>query len=294
MNFILILFFIFVTLTFPRIRCAIFHPLSTTFYIVSDVYKYFRYRRWNEYRDYGKLDVISGLFGAGKTLILTKIVRQIYKKYNGRKVFDFKDKKWKTQHIYVISNVKFTDIPFLELKTMSDMLKFCDERYQDGVSVFIFCIDEMSTQLNSRDYKNNFSTELLNMLLTCRHYRFKILGTSQRFNHVDALVRQVTTFNLDVSKLWRIVLINYFDAWTVENVSDVTKLKPVRRKCLFIKNSDFAAYDTLAVVENFKTNVLKGNILSDSEILDFQRSISTSNILDNRVLKRSVRKHINT
>lgn len=32
----------------------------------------------------------------------------------------------------------------------------------------------------------------------------------------------------------------------------------------------------------------------DSEILDFQRSISTSNILDNRVLKRSVRRHLNT
>lgn len=275
----------------PWFRCAVLHPLSTIRYLITDVYKYIRYRRWREYRKIGTLSILTGLFGKGKTLMLTKMVRGIYKKYNGRKVYDFKEKKWKIQYINIVSNVQLNDIPYIELKNLSDMMMYADDRYSDGVSVWIFCVDEMSTQVNSREYKTNFSTELLNVLLTCRHYRFKILGTAQRFNHVDALVRQVTQVASECNKMWRLCTVYHYNAWTLENTSDITKIKPVSRQCYFIKDKDFKAYDTTATVKNFKDNVREGNILTDSEIMQYQLAQSENyNALH---LKKRFRKKLN-
>lgn len=277
---------------FPRIRCVFLHPFTTIKYLLIDSFKYLKYKRWNEYKNYGTLTIISGLFGKGKTLMLTKFVRSIYKKYNNKLVYDFNAKKWKTQHIHIVSNVSINDVPYIKLTNLSDMLMYADDKYSDGVSVWIFCIDEMSTQINSREYKTNFSTELLNVLLTCRHYRFKIYGTAQRFNHVDALVRQVTQVNCECDKVWRLCCVYDFDAWTVENTSDLTKIKPKRKHCYFITDSDYNAYDTVAVVENFKDNVRNGNILTDSEIMQFMNSQndSTTSLLN---LKRRYRKKLN-
>jgi hypothetical protein len=267
------------------------NPFNTIFYLFKDIFKYIRYKRWREYKNYGTLTILTGLFGKGKTLMLTKIVRQIYKRYNNRKVYDFKDKCWKMQHIYIVSNVKLNEIPYIELHNLNDMIIYSDPQYNDGVSVWIFCVDEMSTQINSREYKTNFSTELLNILLTCRHYRFKIIGTSQRFNHVDALVRQVTQTSSECDKIWRLCKVIEYDAWTIENTSDLTKVKPRNTKCYFIKDSDYLAYDTSAVVNNFKDNVKNGNILSDAEILQYQQAIADT--VSPLSLKRRYRKKLN-
>ena len=268
-----IIFFIGIILAFiflPAFRCVCLHPFSTLYYAVKDIYKYFRYRRYNEYRRFGTLTIFTGLFGKGKTLVLTYLVRRIYKKYNNKKVYDFNDKKWKIQHINVVSNVVMTDIPYIPLYSLNDMLDFAQDKWNDGVSVWLFVIDEMSTQINSREYKTNFTTELLNILLTCRHYRFQILGTAQRFNHVDALVRQVTQSTSECDKIWRLARVYQYDAWTVENTADLTKIKPKHKMCYFIKDKDYNAYDTRAVVENFKDNVKNGKILTDKEILEYQ------------------------
>lgn len=268
MKIMFLMFFVFLCVVSPRLRCIVRHPILTIYYMTKDIYKYIRYKRWREYRGYGTLTIYTGLFGHGKTLILTKMARSIYKKYNNKKVYDFNEKKWKTQKIHIVSNVKLNDIEYIHLNSLTEMLTYADDKFNDGVSAWIFCIDEMSTQINSREYKDNFTTELLNVLLTCRHYRFEILGTAQRFNHVDALVRQVTTSADECSKIWRLVNVAKYDAWTVENTADITKIKPKRTKCMFIKDKDFNAYDTKAVVENFKDNVKRGNILTDKEILE--------------------------
>ena len=268
MKILIIVFLVVIFFMFPKFRCIVFHPILTIEYCIKDIYKYLRYCRWREYRQYGTLTIYTGLFGHGKTLMLTKIARKIYKKYNNKKVYDFKDNKWKVQRIHIVSNVKLNDVEYIHLNALDDMLVYADDRFNDGVSVWIFMVDEMSTQINSRSYKENFTTELLNILLTCRHYRFQILGTAQRFNHVDALVRQVTSTADECNKLWRLVTVSVFDAWTVENTADITKIKPRRTKCYFIEDSDFLAYDTTAVVENFKDNVKRGNILTDREVLE--------------------------
>ena len=83
----------------PFLRCLVLHPFSTVYYIIKDTYIYIKYRRWREYKKYGTLSIFNGLFGKGKTLSSTYFARKIYKKYNGKKVYDFKDKCWKIQHI---------------------------------------------------------------------------------------------------------------------------------------------------------------------------------------------------
>ena len=255
MKIIFIGAFIIIFIFSDRFRCVVMHPFLSIRYVLSDIYKYIRYCRWREYRGYGTLTIYTGLFGHGKTLIMSKTARSIYKRYNNRLVFDFKSKCWKRQYINIVSNVQLNDINYIPLNSLNEMLTYADDKHNDGVSVWLFLVDEMSTQVNSREYKENFTTELLNILLTCRHYRFEIMGTSQRFNHVDALVRQVTSTAVECSKVWRLVEVYSYDAWTVENTADVTKIKPKRHRCIFIQDSDFDAYDTTAVVENFKENV---------------------------------------
>lgn len=290
MKIIVIFIIVILLILSPRFRCIFTHPISTLYYILKDTYKYLRFKRWREYKKYGTLCIFTGLFGRGKTLMLTKSARRIYKKYNNKKVFDFKDNKWKTQHIYVVSNVHIEDIPYIELKNLSDMMMYADEKYCDNVSCWLFLVDEMSTQVNSREYKSNFSTELLNVLLTCRHYRFQILGSAQRFNHVDALVRQVTQNANECDKIWRLCNVYIYNAWTIENTSDITKIKPLRRKCFFIYDKDYNSYDTVATVNNFKDNVKNGNILTDEEIMQYQSNCE--DVTTPLHLKRRFRKKI--
>lgn len=288
MTLLVIFIFVLLLIFSVRFRCVVMHPHLTVYYAVKDTYKYIRYREWRKYKKYGKLTIYTGLFGRGKTLTLSKKVRNIYKKYNNKKVYDFKDKKWKYQHINVVSNIILKDINYIELTSMQDMLLFSEDRWNNGVDIWLFVIDEMSTQLNSREYKNNFTTELLNILLTCRHYRFEIIGSSQRFNHVDALVRQVTSTADECYKIWRTCTIDVYNAWTIENTTDVSKIKPVSRTCYFITDKDYESYDTSAVVNNFKDNVIKGNVLTDKEILEYQQLQSDSST--DIYLKRRKRK----
>lgn len=282
-GFVLIMAFV----TIPYFRCIVLHPFHVLFYAIKDIYKYVHYCRWREYRGYGTLSIFNGLFGKGKTLSSTIFGRKIYKRYNGKKVYDFKEKKWKTQYIKLVSNVAILDCPYMKLNSLNDITKLTE--HNDGVSVWVVCVDEMSTQVNSREYKTNFSTDLLNVLLTCRHYRMQMIGSAQRFAHVDALVRQVTANAIECKKLWRLLQWDIYDAWTVENTTDITKIKPRKRKCIFVTDKDFNAYDTVACVESFKKNVLEGKHLTDKEIMDFQTNAENELSLN---MKRKYRKKI--
>ena len=293
MKLVLLFIFVMLFIVSPFVRCIVFHPVSTVFYIIKDLYKYIRYRRWNEYRKFGTLTVFNGLFGKGKTLSSTYFGRKIYKKWNNRKIYDFTDKKWKKQKITLVSNVELKDVPYVPLNSLTDIIHLSEYKdCEDVFTIWVVLVDEMSTQINSRDYKTNFSTELLNVMLTCRHYRMQMIGSAQRFNHVDALVRQITSEAIECKKLWRVVMLDYFDAWTIENTSDISKVKPKRRKAFFVKDKDFKAYDTIAVVENFKDNVKAGKILTDKEVLECQGLSDESD--NNRLYyRRKYRKKLN-
>lgn len=130
--------------------------------------------------------------------------------------------------------------------------------------------DEFSVQLNSRNFKANINPLFLNTILTCRHHHISLYYTAQRFSHVDALLRQVTSYVVSCNKIWRWQLSNIYDAWEMENASSASLLTPLSRTGFFVFNSDYTAYDTLACVGNLKKSFDENDMLSEDEILSLQ------------------------
>ena len=271
-------------------RCMVFHPFNTIYFAFKDLYKYVRYKKWRNCSDYGKIICATALFGGGKTLTSTVYVRYLYKHYNGLKVFNPRLKKWVLQRIVIHSNVHLNDIDYVPLNSTQDMLnvtkRFNDDNFMD---VHIFLIDEASTQFNSRKFKDNFNPNLLNTILTCRHVKMGIILTSQRFNHVDALLRQVTSETKECAHFWRFYKLSYYDAYMLENCSNPTLIKPLRVRTLFIKDSDFNAYDTYAIVGNLVKSADAGDMLDEQTILalrDFQPADNTEFYLSKKQRKK--------
>lgn len=257
------------------VRVILTHPVSTVYYGVKDIYKYFRFYRWNECST-GTISCYVGLFGKGKTLSAVHKVVNLYKRYNNKKIYDFNRKKWVTQKVHIISNVSLA-IPYEDFVSMAqivavaDRMRAVDEK-NDTLTCTIVLGDEFSVQLNSRSFKSNIDPLFLNTLLTCRHHHISLIYTSQRFSHVDALLRQVTSYVYTCDKVWRIMVHEHYDAFELENASDPTLIKPKSRFGWFIRDAAFQAYDTLACVGNLTKSCKEGDMLTEEQILELQRN----------------------
>lgn len=287
------LFIIFLVLVFllyiPYTRCILFHPFSFIFYFVKDLFIYIKYKKWRECHDFGKIICATALFGGGKTLTSVHYAIRIFKKYNGKSVYNPKTKLWVPQRVYIHSNVKL-NIPYVPLISTQDIIDvskdFSDWNFMD---IHIFLIDEASTQFNSRQFKRNFDNpNLLNTILTCRHVKIGIILTSQRFLHMDALMRQVTSTVRECAHIWRLYKLSYYDAWNLENTTNINLVQPLYTRTLFIRDKDYRAYDTYAIVDNLIKSNDAGDMLSADEILE-RRSFNSND--DNSVVyKKRVRK----
>lgn len=257
------------------VRVALFHPILTCKYSAKDIVQYIKYRQWNNCKS-GTIICYCGLFGKGKTLTVVHKVCSLYRKYNNKKVYDFGRRKWVTQKINILSNVSlsipYTD--FVSLQQVVDIAKNVQaiDEANDALTVTLVLGDEFSVQLNSRDFKKNIDAHFLNTLLTCRHHHIALYYTAQRFNHVDALLRQVTSCVVQCNKCWRFMVHHIYDAYQLENATDPTLVKPIKRCGWFVKDSDYNAYDTLACVGNLIKDCEKGKMLSEEEILSLQQN----------------------
>ena len=219
---LLLFIIVFACIMSVCVRVIVTHPISSVWYAVVDLYKYFRYRCWNVCAT-GTISCYVGLFGKGKTLSAVHKVVSLYKRYNDKKIFDFYRNKWVTQKIHIISNVSLA-IPYEDFVSMAqivavaDRMRAVDEK-NDTLTCTIVLGDEFSVQLNSRSFKSNIDPLFLNTLLTCRHHHISLIYTSQRFNHVDALLRQVTGYVYTCNKVWRIMVHEQYDAFDLENAS---------------------------------------------------------------------------
>lgn len=257
------------------VRVIVCHPIKATINVVVDGYKYIRYKRWNELET-GIIACFIGLFGKGKTLSAVKKVVDIYNKYNDKLIYDFDRKKWVTQKVLVLSNVDLS-IPFLPFTSLNQIVQLANSLKEidilnDTRTCVIVLGDEFSVQLNSRSFKTNIDPMFLNTLLTCRHHYISLYYTAQRFNHVDALLRQVTSYVVECCKKWRIMVHQQYDAYTLENATDPTLVAPVARFGWFIEDKHFNAYDTLACVGNLTKSCIEGDMISESEILSLQQN----------------------
>lgn len=274
MIILLFLAFCFLLYMSVTLRVLLAHPLAVIVYGVRDLYHYIKYRRWNECRT-GRIICYMGLFGKGKTLSAVHYVQQLYNRYNDKIVYDTNRKKYVTQKVHVISNVELSDIPYERFVSLSQLVACADtarvyDFENDTRTVHIALGDEFSVQMNSREFKNNIDPLFLNTLLTCRHHNITLIYTSQRFNHVDALLRQVTSVVISCDKRWRVMVHNMFDAYELENVTNPLDVKPLSVSGWFVTDKDYAAYDTLACVENLTKSCKDGDMLTEEQILALQ------------------------
>lgn len=264
--------------SFPMLRCAVFHPVKLIFYGGRDLFDYFRYEKYNECQT-GELVAYVGLFGKGKTLSAVHKVVDIYHRYHGKRVWDRERKKFVEQRVKVLSNVTLR-IPYEDFVSLEQVVYCAEHNHEydlqhDTLTITIVLGDEFSVQLNSRGFKTNIDPLFLNALLTCRHHHINLYFTAQRFTHVDALLRQVTSYVVDCSKTWRFQCQNVYDAWEMENATNPQLLTPLVRRCWFVENKDYDAYNTLACVNNLKKSFREGDMMTEEEILALRRNDQT-------------------
>lgn len=207
-------------------------------YAVRDVVDYIVHKGWKVWKGFGIL-IYIGMFGTGKTLSAVRYVINQAKQYN----------------LHVYSNIKLNGIEYTELKNFKDII--------DAPPDSIFLIDEISTLFNARDWKN-FSIDLLFQILQCRKNRKQLVCTAQRFQHVDKLLRDVTSEVVVCSKTWRFCHNQYYDAYDYENVSNGRLIKRIANVWYFATNAHYNAYDTSELIDNFK----KAEFVSNEEVRD--------------------------
>lgn len=257
-------------------RTIVCNPIKSVKNGVVDLYIYIRYHKWDIVPQVG-LVCYQGLFGKGKTLSAVHDVVKIYNRYNNKRIYDFETKKWKIQKVQVISNVDLA-IPFVRFESLQQLIDIATNQstIDETLGIITYTVvlgDEFSIQMNSRNFKTNIGSEVLGTLLTSRHFRIShIYYTSQRFNLTDKLLRDVTQYVVDCDKVWRIMCHKKFDAWEVENCTNVLNIKPLRRYGWFVRNADYNNYNTMACVDTLMHDVQEGNMLSDEEILQLRAS----------------------
>lgn len=297
MTLIVLIIVAVVLVRFPTLRCAVFHPIKLARYGVSDLIRYIRFQRWNECQT-GELVAYVGLFGKGKTLSAVHKVVSMYERYNGMMVYDRERQMWVEQRVKVLSNVAL-DIPYDDFVSLQQVVHCAEkngeyDKEHETLTVTLVLGDEFSVQMNSRNFKSNIDPLFLNTLLTCRHYHISLYYTAQRFGHVDALLRQVTSYVVDCDKLWRFQRQNLYDAWEMENATNSQLLTPMARRCWFVTDKDYNAYNTLACVGNLQKSFKAGDMMSEDEILALRRNEQQANmegvVKPSRKWRRSQRK----
>lgn len=274
MIFIVILGLLFAYMLSTCFRLAVKNPLKTIRYFGIDIFTYFRLKKYNLCKT-GEIVGYVGLFGKGKTLSAVHKVRTLYNRYNNRPVWCPLRKRFVTQKIHIISNVHLVGIPYENFISLQQIVNVAEtmqakDMENDTLTITLVLGDEFSVQMNSRSFKTNIDPLFLNTILTCRHHHISLYYTAQRFGHVDALLRQVTSYVVDCSKVWRFQCQKSFDAWELENATNVENIKPLGRSGFFVTNADYNAYDTLACVGNLSKSFKDGDMLSEDEILALQ------------------------
>lgn len=293
-SFVVVLLYV----CFPTFRCAVQNIFSVFFYSFKDFKNYILHRDWL-LAPYGRIICYiadsATSFGCGKTLSASQFLVSLYNRYNNKKVWDSR-RGWVTQKIHIISNVDFLTIQYEKLISLQQFVQETNEDLQKQdeengtLTVTYMLIDEASSQLNSRDFKSNFNGLFISRLLTSRHVHASIILTSQRSGMIDKLMREVTNLYIGCNKLWRFQRLYYYDAYEIENATTPSIIKPIKKRCWFVKDDAFSNYDTYASVKSLLKDVKEGKILSDAEILELQGNQDINTDLLERPARRFLRK----
>ena len=272
--FLLIVIFLYHTV--PIFHCFINSPFYFLFYCGKDFINY-----CFKYRNIPKKPFIRcyvGLFGSGKTLSAVHDVILFYKLYNDKRVWDDRIGEYVTQKVFILSNVDLKGVPYRKFHSLQQVVNIArwrhiTDRKKKVRTLTIILGDEFSVQMNSRNFAKNINGNFLGALLQSRHsliHGFYL--TSQRFGHMDALLRQNTSFVIECSKSWRAMKNTWYDAWEYENAANKNEIKPLIKTFWLVKDSDYSSYDTLQIVQDLNKACDDDSLLPPEVILARQGS----------------------
>lgn len=294
--FQLLLIFAFVVffVILPELRYAVFHLPTVLYNAVVDICKFVKYKRYNEYKDFGKMQIYVANekqpFGSGKTLSIVDYVLAVYRRFNGALVWSKSDKKFVPQKIKIFSNVELRGVPYVPLLSYEQLINAREEC--DDTMIQLFVIDELGSQFNNRTWKNNLPMDLLEAILQQRKSKIAILGTVQDWSLFDKTLRTVSSECIVCSKRWRFVVNRVYYAKDMERAgynTDLIQSHGVR--CFFATDKVYNSYDTNERVSKLVDAVANGEMLSNEEILNHANGDSVD-ISTLTTLKRKYRKRV--
>lgn len=292
---LIIIGFIIFNALFPSLLPFIlFNFHNIIFQGIKDIFLYFKHKEYNRCKEWGNIRLNcatdSQVFGCGKTLMLVIRANYIYKRYNNKLVYDDKLKKFVTQKIHIISNVELFNVPYIKFEDVTQVIDIEKFGFPEQ-DVTLFLLDESGAIFNSRNFRNNISTEFLTRLLQSRKHKMALYMTSQRFQFTDKILREVCSQVTCCRKWWRIVKTVNYDAYDMENALSVSMLKPKSINYRFIFDSDYHSYNSYQLVEDLRKDYKPDAYLNTSEILetygDLQPNLSLVN-KPSRRLKRTM------
>lgn len=263
----LVIAFYCVVAFFQYVVFVVFHPVKFFSNVFLDLKNYFKFKKYNQFTNYGVITMFTAagtqVFGSGKTLSMIKDVIHVYKKYNNKLVYDPDNKIFKKQHIHVISNVEINDIPYIKFSNVNQFVDI-DKYNFDTMDIVIYVLDESGAVFNSRQFKNNISSEMLTRLLQSRKNKCCLYMTSQRFQFTDVILRQICCVVYECSKKWRFVRLKAYNPLDIEYAYNPEIIRPKSNIIYFCDDKLYNSYNTYQLVENLNK---KYTPITDQEIL---------------------------
>lgn len=265
----LIVIFAVVLFNCPRLRIFLLRLPSYLRLLPRDIMFYFKHKKYNN-APIGTITAYvadSGTpFGSGKTLSSVKKLVEIYGKYNGLTVYH--NGKFVKQYIRIFSNIDIKCAGAIRINCLQEYSDYieshhdCEDRY-----VCYLHVDEAGSEFNSRAFAGNFSPDFISDIVTCRHNWSSFLYTAQSFGMVDKLLRSVTTNLYACSHTGRVFFNQAYLPKQVENVDDISMLKPFSTSGYLATDKLYSTYDTHARFERLSKEVEQGQTLSVDEII---------------------------
>lgn len=288
MIFLIILVILF--LFFPFLPFFITNLHNFGFYSFLDLKDYFRFKKYNNFTGFGNVYMYcasgSQVFGSGKTASMINDVYSIYNKYNGKLVYDEKEGKFVRQNIHIISNVEMFGVDYIPFKGVNQFIDI--EKYGFGrMDITLYVLDESGAIFNSRQFKDNISTDMLNRLLQSRKNKCCLYMTSQRFIFTDKLLREISSKVIECRKIWRVMRNVSYDPLELEYALNPSIIKSQGIKYWFATSASFARYNTFQLVEKLNKDYTP---LTDEEVIA-RRGSSVGSLENASRVKRKYRPH---
>lgn len=137
---------------------------------------------------YGGLWVFTGAQGAGKTLLLMHMVREIHEQY---------------PKALIVTNVSVFGIPCIPYRGIEDF-----DKYVNGADGVIFIIDEIQALFSSLE-SAKMPLSQVTVWSQNRKNRRLILGTTQRYTRMAKPVREQVTWHYECRRPWLGVFYRY-------------------------------------------------------------------------------------